>query len=50
MLQESRVLLVVVMVGTSMKVLEKVASNLALMIRRTLPNRNWDGGEAKGGM
>lgn len=50
MLQESVVLLAVVMVGTSMKILEKVASNLALMIHRTLPGKSWGGGEANGGM
>lgn len=36
--------------GTSMKILEKAASNLGLMIRRTLPGRNWGVGEANGGM
>lgn len=50
MLQESVVLPAVVMVGTSMKILEKVASNLALMIHRTLPGKSWGGGEANGGM
>ena len=36
--------------GTGVIILEKMASNLSLMIRRTLPGRNWGGGEASGGV
>lgn len=39
-----------VTMGTGVIILEKMASNLSLMNRRTLPGRNWGGGEASGGV